>query len=441
MNRFLKPAPFAAALLLALAAGRVSAMMPSEALRLAVERDPSLAAAQALFAAESETGEQERAGLRPSLSLSGEGSYNASNSKFAFGSAKDQYPAWSASLNARQPVLRFDWSARGERADARDALAREGLDDRTQQFVARVAQRYLDTLLAEDELEQAEAEASAVRESLGDTRKRYDVQLVPGTDLREAEARDDLAQAQLVSARAQVEQVRDALQEITGYDRSPLPHIREKMKFPPLEPGDLDSWLRLANERSKAANQAKLQVQVARTTLESRRAEALPAVDLVARAGRNDSTEFVLGQRQDDASIGLELNVPIYAGGYNNSRVREAEAKLREAEAELQRVTLESERSVRSVYRAVQTARLRSEAYDHALSSALLAQTAAQAGYDAGTRTITDVLDAKSRVVQARRTRNAARYDLLTQVILLNATAGTLDAAVLARGDALFEPR
>lgn len=433
--------PALLALMLGLFTGQAAAITPGEALLMASERDPALASARAAYQAEAEAGEQERSQLRPTLGLIGDGYYNSSDSQFAFGSAKDQYRSWSAYLQARQPLLRMDWSARGDRADTHDALAREGLADRERTFVSRVSQRYIDTLLAEDEIDQAESEASAVRESLSDTRKRYDVELVPGTDLKEAQARDDLAQAELVSARASVEQARDALQEVTGYDRARLPRLREALDFPALDPVDIDGWLRIAAENSTATRDAKLRLQLAQTELKSRQADAWPTVDVVAQAGRMDSLDYSLGQRQDDAKIGVELNLPIYAGGYNRSRVREAEGRVKEAEFELQRASLETERQVRSLFRAVETARARSAAYNRALDSAVLAQAAAAAGYDAGTRTITDVLDAKSRVVQARRTRNASRYDLLTQSLLLYAASGNLTIASVAKTDALFEPR
>lgn len=433
--------PALLALMLGLGVGQAAAITPGEALVMAAERDPALAAARAAYDAEAELGEQERSQLRPTLGLTGEGYYNDSDSTFAFGSAKESYRSWSAYLRARQPLLRMDWSARGDRADARDQLAKEGLADRERTFVARVSQRYIDTLLAEDEIDQAESEASAVRESLSDTRKRFEVELVPGTDLKEAQARDDLAQAQLVSARASVEQARDALEEVTGYDRSRLPRLREELEFPPLDPVDIESWLKIAAENSTATRDAQLRVKLATTDLASRRADAWPTIDAVAQAGRADSLDYTLGQRQDDLRVGLELNLPIYAGGYNSSRVREAEARLKESQKEFERASLETEREVRSRFRATQTARARTAAYSRALDSAVLAEAAARAGYDAGTRTITDVLDAKSRVVQARRTRNAARYDLLTQSLLLYAASGTLDVPKVARTDALFETR
>lgn len=417
-----------------------SAMTLGEALRLAAERDPTVDASRAEFAADTQLGEQERAALRPSVSFNSEGNYSRTDAQFAFGAQKDTYPSWSAYLNARQPVVRMDWSARGDRADLRENLAKETLSDRTSQFVTRVSGRYLDTLLAEDRVRQAESEAAAVRESLNDTRKRYEVELVPGTDLKEAQARDDLSQAQLVSERAALEDARDALQEITGYDRAPLPPIRDELVFPPLSPEKPEEWVKTAEEKSAARRIAQMQVELARTNLASRKAEALPTVDLVAKAGRNDSTQYALGQRQDDASVGLELNVPIYAGGYNRSRVSEADARLKSAEAELERISLETERATRTGFRAVETARAESAAYNRALESATLAEKATRAGYDAGTRTITDVLDAKSRVVSAHRNRNESRLNLLIKLLQLNATAGTLTPQmVLGLDPMLFE--
>lgn len=416
------------------------AMTLSQALQEAVQRDPVVDISNAVFAAESQLGEQERSTLRPSVSVEGQGFQNRSDSKFAFGQEKDTYPSWSAYLTARQPLLRMDWFARGDRADLRDALAEEAQTDRRAQFIVRVCLRYLDTLLAEDRVRLAESEARAITESLSNTQKRYDVELVPGTDLKEAQARDDLSQARLLSERAALEDARDALQEITGYPRTPLPDLREDIQFPPLAPDTAAGWVNIAKQHNSALRLAELNVQLAKTNVESRKAEAMPSVDLIAEAGRNDSSEYSLGQRQDDARIGVEMKIPIYAGGYNTSRVREAEARLMEAEADLARVSLETERTMRTQFRAVDTAKAEAVAYDRALQSALLAQRATAAGYDAGTRTITDVLDAQTRVADANRNRNAARLNLLIKLLELNATSGTLTAEMLLAVDAvLFE--
>ncbi len=415
------------------------ALTLTEALYRAGEKDPTVPGSLALHDFQREAGKQVRGSLLPNVGLETRYDQARSESEFAFGSAPaETYSAWSAAIEARQPLFRLDWFARGERAAALDAQADTALRDRTQRLLSRVAERYFGVLVAQDGLSQAEAEARAVRESLEDTRKRYEVELVPGTDLKEAQARDDLAQARLLSARRNLETARDALDEITESGQSPLPQLPEQVSFPVLTPATADSWVSAARERSPRIALAQHAFDIAKTEHQSRRSEAMPSLDLVARVAHHDSTDYSLGQLQDDARIGVELNVPIYAGGINQSRVRQADANLRIAEADLRRIRLETERETRQLFRQVQSAYDEASAFEKSLASAQAAERATRAGYDAGTRTITDVLDAKSRVVQARRDLNGTRYNLLLKLLQLKQTVGNLSEKDFAEIDRLL---
>lgn len=412
-------------------------LLVSEALSRAAERDPTFLAAQAQKRAEAEKGVQERSTLRPQVAVLAGGEYRYADSQFAFGSAQDQYSAWSVSLEARQPVLRLDWQARLDRAEAQDTLAVVRYRQAEVEFLSRVAQRYLDALRAQDQLLQVEAEVQAVAEALADTRKRYEVELVPGTDLKEAQARDDLTRAQRIAAQARLAETRDALAEITGYD-GPLPTLREELVLPRPPAESLEAWFAAARERNALLLAARLQRDIALADVASRRADGLPQVDLVAGASHADSREYELGQLQDDARVGVELSVPIYAGGFNQSRLREAGAALEAAEQDVRRLELETEREVRRAYRDVESAAASAQAYTQVLVSAEAAEAAVRAGYDAGTRTIRDVLDARSQLVQARRQRNEARYDLLIKGLYLRAITGLLTAEEVLALDALL---
>lgn len=417
------------------------AMTLSEALQRTAEHDPRVAASLAQYEAEREASRDDRGSLLPNVSANAEYAYARTEAEFAFGTAPyETYPSWNAAVTARQPLFRLDWFARLDRARALDARAETGLEERRLDTMRRVAERYFSVLVAQDELAQAEAEARAVRESLGDTRKRYEVELVPGTDLKEAQARDDLAQARLLAARRRLETERDALAEITGGGREPLPRLPERVVFPTLTPAQPQEWVAAARAHSPAIARARQAIDVAAADRVSRRSDAMPALDLVAQASHSDSTDYALGQLQDDQRVGLQLNVPIYAGGINQARVRRAEAGERQAEAELQRVTQEVERSTRQYYRDAESAYAESEAYARSLSSAQAAQEATRAGYEAGTRTITDVLDAQSRLVQTRRDLNGARYRLLLSVLQLKQTAGVLSPRDFAEIDRLLKP-
>ncbi|HUP91751.1 MAG TPA: TolC family outer membrane protein [Solimonas sp.] len=424
-----------AALLLLPAA---QAMTLSEALQLSVTHDPTVPGSLALYEADREAAAADRARRRPSLSVEGAAAYAQTESTGVFGTAKDGYTTWDASVRARQPLFRLDWFALGDRADARDRYADESLNARKLMLLRRVAERYFAVMLGQDELAQAEAEEKAVRESLDDTQKRYDVELVAGTDLKEARARHDLAQAQLFASRRALENAYDTLEETTGRRREVLPKLSPDVGFPPLTPADAEAWVAAAREHSPDIILAREAAIVAKANATTAAADTLPVLDLVASAGRNDNSEYRFGQKVDDARVGVQLSIPLYAGGAYAARRSAADAQARGAEADLQRIVRETERTTRQLYGDVETRYYEAQAYKLALESAEAAETATRHGYDAGTRTITDVLDAKSRAVQARRNLNRTRYNLLLNLLQLKQIVGSLSEQDFAEIDAVL---
>jgi outer membrane protein len=423
---------------LALCAAPAWSMGLTEALYFAADYDPAVAESLATYDADREAGIQDSGSLLPSVTLTGGADWGRSRSDGVFGTTDEEFPTWRAELEVRQPLFRLDWSARRARALSRGNLADAQLYERQMALRRRVADGYFETLLAQDALMLAEAEAEAVRESLEDTRKRYEVELVPGTDLKEAQARDDLAQARLLAAKRDLDTARDVLDDLTGQHTDRLPVLADDTRFPPLAPSDVDAWIAFAKENSPVLSIARFNVDVSTADARSRRAESAPTLDAVGRVGRIDTSEFSFGQTQDDARIGLELRVPIYAGGTLSASIREAEARERSARAQLQRLELEVQRATRKAHRDVQTAYIEINAFERAVESALAAEQATRNGYEAGTRTITDVLDARSRVVEAQRDLNQTRYRLLLGLLQLKQSAGVLAEQDFAEIDRLL---
>jgi outer membrane protein len=417
------------AALCAVGSSSVQAMTLSDALRRAAEHDPAIAESLATYDADREAGRQERGTLLPSINATGSYTYmdvDRNESTF-FVPGRENYETWNAGVELRQPLFRLDWFARTDRAAARDAVADAGLASRTQTLLSRVADRYFSVLVAQDNVEQARSEATAVRKSLEDTRKRYEVELVPGTDLKEAKARDDLARALLLVAERELEAARDALDETTGNGNAALPALLTDTRFPPITPADPESWVQAARDHNPQLIVAREQYKIATADVRSQQSLAAPSLDAVAGYGRDDTSESIVGQKVDQGTVGVQLTVPLFAGGINASRVREARARERVAESSLRRLTLETERETRQLFRLVQTGYAEIDAYKLALESASAAAEATRYGYDAGTRTISDVLDADSRIVQARRSLNQARYTVLLNLLQLKRTVGALN--------------
>lgn len=428
------------AVLMALSAP-AAAMTLSEALDRTIQHDPAVRASIAQHDADQENGVEDRASRLPSVNVSGYGQYGRTSSQGVFGSRAETYPAWGAQLEARQPIFRLDWAARGDRADAVETRADQALRQRRNALLLRVAERYFDVLDARDAVEQRSREQKAVKESFQDAKNRYEVELIPKTDLVEARARRDLAQAQLLTAQRALDNARDALAEITGVYPERMPMLVKGASLPAVSPETLDPWIAAAEATNPALLQARADWDVAAANARSAEAARLPEVDLVGRLGLDDSSEYQFGQRLEDRVIAVEVTMPLFNGGALAAQERQSAAQVRVAEAEFERIKAETRRLVRERFRAVASARSEARAFAQALDSARAAREATENGYEAGTRTITDVLDATSRVAQAQRDLNATRYRLLLNILRLKETVGEMNAGDFVELDALLRYR
>ncbi|MDX1496245.1 MAG: TolC family outer membrane protein [Salinisphaeraceae bacterium] len=433
----LKPVKWTLAPVALLGCWQAQAMTLSEALNRAKDHDPLVPYSLALYSADKEQGAQISGNRLPSLSLDGSYAKNQTESESEFFPPVDEdYVSHAYGISARQALYRYDWSALGEHADALDEKAELGLLDRKQKFLIRVAERYFAVLDAQEGLRLAKSEAKAIAESLEDTRRRHEVGLVPGTDLKEAQARDDLAKARLILAQQELDSAKDALDESTGNGYVRLPSLPEASDLPPMEQKALDAWLEKVVANNPELQDLRQEVVVAEAQAKQAKSGLLPRLDAVASYREDDTSESPVGSQRNDTRIGVELTVPIYQGGIQRARNREALARQEAAEANLKRIEAEVRRQARQQYRELQAAYAQANALKLAVTSARAAEEATRNGYKAGTRTITDVLNARSALISAQRDYASTRYQLLLgrmQLKQLSAELGLDDFASVDR--------
>ena len=261
---------------------------------------------------------------------------------------------------------------------------------------------------------------------------------MPGTDLKEAQARDDLAKARLILSRQKVMSAQDALDESTGNGRVDLPGLPADTLLPPLQPADIQAWVSKALQNNPDVQQAREEVAIAKAKLKTAKSGLLPSLDAVASYRDEDSSDSRVGSQRTDTRIGVELTVHIYQGGMLRARSRESVARMDAAEANLRRWQGEIERVVRQLYRELEAAYAQERALNLAVKSAEAAAEATQYGYQAGTRTITDVLNAKSALISAQRDFTRTRYDLLIGQLQLKQLTAELEKADFVAIDGLL---
>ena len=299
-----------------------------------------------------------------------------------------------------------------------------------QDLILRVTVAYFDVLLAEVTVELAEAQKAAVSEQLAQARRNFEVGVATITDTNEAQARYDSIVAQEIQARNEVDNRRTALRAIIGRMPGPLRKLGPGFDPTVPEPNVLDYWLDRALTDNLNVRIAGYNLDVATLEIDRARAGHLPTLDLVASAGGTYgsgslNSDFRYDQR--NAQIGISLNVPIYQGGFVDSRVREALALQEASRQNLEVARRNALQNAQVGFAGVNSAAASVKAFEQALRSAQTALESNRLGQEVGVRTNLDVLNVTQALFQTRRDLAQAYFNYLIGVLRLKAAAGTLN--------------
>jgi outer membrane protein len=342
-------------------------------------------------------------------------------------------------LTLRQTLFRWDQWMTLRRADAQVAQAEADYQFAQQDLIQRTSVRYFDVLAAQDTVDAAQASLDAFARQLEQADKRFEVGLIAITDVQEARAARDQAAAALIQAKRSLATARELLRELTGesFDTLATPVDDLPLKSP--EPSSEEQWVTTALDQNLQVISARLATDIAKQDVRVARAGHLPQIDLVASRGDQDFTGDQVGrsqggisrapadQTQTTDSIGVQVTIPIYSGGATSSRVRQQVYLHRAARERLERANRETERSARDAYLGVLSEISRVQALRQALESGRTALQATEAGFEVGTRTTVDVLDARRRLFDAQTNYARSRYDYILNVLQLQFATGTLD--------------
>ncbi len=396
-----------------------------EIYREAALGDPELRAVAANRDAVGEGVPQARATLLPDAAL--DASSTRSNFQDLPDSTSSEYE-----VSVVQPLFRRDRlnSLRGAQFDADRATADYYFAE--QDLIIRVTDAYFGLLRAIDNLEFARGDLEATGYQLDQAKRRFDVGLVTITDVHEAQARYDLANADLSTAEFNLDDAKEALRELTGSHHETVDRIRDELPLEDVTPYDIDAWVAQAMEQNPAIASARFAVDSAREAIERERAGHLPTLDAVASYFDSETSGGgVSNLDRAGFSIGLRFNVNLYAGGGINSRIREARFRYQEALERLEDTNRAIERQTRDAFLAVKAAISRVKALEQAVVSTRSSLEATQAGFEVGTRTIVDVLNAQRDALRAQRDFYESRYVYVEGNLVLRQAAGTLSVEEL----------
>jgi outer membrane protein len=436
--------------------------------RQAALSDPVFNSARYSFLAGKEKKWQGLSVLLPQVAATGSETKNDFTKR---GSAEQTYMTRGWTVKLTQPLLNWDkWEQFGQ-GNLNSAIAEAQFAAAEQDLVLRVTEAYFNVLNAQDSLNLSKNKKALIGEQLEQAKRNFEVGTSTITDTHEAQSRYDLVFAQELAAEADLLIKRSALEQLTGSQIGDLKSLSANAKIEvvakerkiklknnekpkkldiknvvALEPGQsMSDWVNQAEQVSYSIMASKLAYDVA--TKETKRAYAghAPSVDLVAQRGYTDSeslntaTGNIYPQQSFSNQIIVQVTVPLFSSGYNQSVVREKSALASKALADLENTRRSAAQATRQAYLGFNNGLAQVKAYEAAEISALSALESNKLGYEVGVRINIDVLNAQDTLFTTRRDLAKARYDTILNGLKLKAQAAVLSDEDLQSVNALLK--
>ena len=404
----------------------------------ALANDATFASARASLAAGRERVPQGRAGLLPTVGLSG--SYGKNDSDVSqFNVAQNGFISGGSNLRTNQytlalsqPLFRWDRWQTYEQSKLAQAISEAQFAQAQQDLITRVAQAYFDVLSAQDTLESTRAQKSAVTEQLASAKRNFEVGTQTITDTHEAQAAYDLVVAQEFAAVNDLDNKRSALQAIIGTDPGTLAPLQPGVTLAPPQPATADQWISSAETQNYGVTAAQLAVESARRDISKSRAGHLPTLDLVASSSRTDVSGRSAGSGDTrNNAIGVQWTVPIFSGFAVTSRVRETIALEDKARNDLETTRRNAALQARQAFLGVNSGLAQVKALQAAEVSSQSALESNKLGYQVGVRINIDVLNAQRQLYSTRTDLARARYTTILNGLRLKSASGSLREADL----------
>jgi len=418
----------------------------------ALQNDPIIREAEAIYLATIETKPQARSRILPQLSL---------NAGASTSNSEDPYPATNFQTGEPSTIVVSTESARDNRnfslnlnqtiydrtqlvslrlADKQVLQAETNYQLAKQDLLIRVSESYFNVLAAEDTLSAEQAAREAIGRQLEQAERRFEVGLIAITDVQEARDGYDLAIATEISAERFLATAREYLREIVGEYISQLSGPANEIPLVSPEPGDANEWVRVSLEQNLALVSSRYAADIALDDVDVQRGSRLPTLRLSGSYNEADSNnartnvfanggtkEYPSSSGPQGYNFSLNFSVPLYTGGFNKSRVQQAVYRHRAALENLERIARQTERQTRDAFLGVISEISRVRALRQAVQSSETALEATEAGFQVGTRTTVDVLVSQNTLARAQTNFARSRYDYMLNILKLKQAAGHLN--------------
>jgi len=394
-----------------------------DALVMTYRTNPQLQAERAGLRAVDEKLLQAQAARLPTLRMSVDAGITRQKQASPFFSALQTYYPRSVALSGSQ-TLYGGGAIRGQ-IDIAQVNVEIGINNLRQvehQVLLSAVTAYADVMRNTQVVRFRSNNVEVLLKQLDAANDRFAVGEITRTGVSQAKARLAGARSQLAAARSELAISRSAYVRSVGQSPGNL----ETILMPGFLPDGLAMAISWAEQNAPVLLNARLAELAAAHAVSVAKAGLRPNLSLGAQARTADDTGFIGGQ-SDLVSTNLNLSIPLFTGGLNSSRIREAkqlESKARIGILQAKRITDEQ---VSIAWNRLVAAKSVIAASELQVRANELAFEGVALEAEVGLRTTLNVLDAEQELLDARLVLVSAQRDALVAAYGLVAATGRLE--------------
>ncbi len=347
----------------------------------------------------------------------------------AFGAGgKTNFTATSYRINLTQPVYHHDKII--DLFQSKKILKKAQLElvEAHQDLIYRATENYFNVLSSKDKLKFAHSELLSLQGQLERAKQRFDVGLIAITDVQEATAGYDRAFARKIQAQNEVQNAMESLRKVTGSYYEEIAPLGDSFQLKKATPDNIKEWADRAIVGNLKVALANTDVQIQKDEIKKVKAKYFPSIDIVGGHGMNKQGGRFGSSEIDQTDIGLELSVPIFLGGEVIFNSKKEKQKYKAALSKLESLQRSAIKDARESFLGIETQMSLVGAFGRSVISAETSLESIKAGFQVGTRTTIDIVDAESVLSQARRDLQLAKYNYILSSFKLKRAVGSLNS-------------
>lgn len=402
--------------------------------QMALLHDAQLAQARARYDAEREIMSQARSLLLPKIDA--RATLQQNESSLDNNSGSDQV----LSVNLEQPLFNREAFSRYDQAKYQLESSEITYRLAQQSLIERVSSVYFDVLLAEQNLALATSKQDADKIQWEKAQASSDVGLASRTDVLQARSAYDLSISARINAENTLDSAYEAMTKLTGKPVNQIKQLVLDVALPNLnmDKTALELKAEADNLQVRLAQQNYL---VASEEVEAQKSGHWFNVSLNAQVSDTSYSGYgtsVTRRDNQNTSVGITLNVPLYRGGATSSQVSEARFNSQAANISVRDAREQARLDARVQAQNLQRGYSLVAALREAVKSSEAFLEAAEEGYRVGLRNLIDVVTARANLFDAQSNLAEALHNLLLTQLRLQNTLGELNVDHLRNIDQLL---